>query len=157
MRIATYSIVSRSMRSRSHTPLQGGEKGFTTWSLSLWSSTQPTHCTPRHNELRGLGTSLPPSQLSTRPTPPTQSVSQKCGSYYVQMCCKEIGYLSRIYVLGYVFSLCAVRFARNINFQCNSIRGITKLRPVLIKFGNKDYKRKYRQNIQYNKSIKRAI
>ena len=30
---------------------------------------------------------FPPLQLSTRPTPPTQSVSHNFGSYYVQMCC----------------------------------------------------------------------
>ena len=103
------------------------------------SSMQPTPCTPRHNGVCGLGTTLSPLVIEYVAYSSYSICLTKCGSYYVQMCCKEIGYFSRIYVLRYVFSSCAIRFARNINFQCNSIRGTTKLRPVFIKFGDKDY------------------
>ena len=73
------------------------------------------------------------------------------------MCCKEIGYFSHKYVTRYIFSLCVIRFAHHIVFKCNSIKGTTKLIPVLIKFSNEDYKHNYRQKVQWNKSIERAI
>ena len=102
------------MMSTLHTPSWGGDTEYTPYSSSLQWSTQPTPHPPVHDEIHGIGTPLlPPHNWVCGLLLLFHLSHIKLVSMTSIRVPAIIVYCSHQYVVRYVFSLCAIRFARS--------------------------------------------